>query len=117
MGDFVEALEADELRDGEMKAMSLSGKKILMARAGGNYYAADNSCPHLKGSLSDGTLEGSVVTCPRHGSQFDLTDGHAVRWTDWSGVKLALARTLKPPRSLKTYQVKVEGGQVLVAID
>ena len=117
MSDFVEVLGTQELRDGEMKAVSIAGKKILVARAGGDYYAADNACPHLKGSLADGTLEGSVVTCPRHGSQFDLADGHVVRWTDWSGMKLSLARTLKSPRPLKTYQVKVEGDKVLINVD
>jgi 3-phenylpropionate/trans-cinnamate dioxygenase ferredoxin subunit len=117
MGDFVEALGTDELKDGEMKAVSIAGKKVLVARVGEDYYAADNSCPHLKGSLADGTLQGSVVTCPKHGSQFDLADGHAVRWTDWSGVKLSLARTFKSPRPLTTYETKIEGGKILVAID
>ncbi len=45
----------------------------LLARVGDKYYAADNRCPHMGGKLSPGKLEGTVVTCPRHGSQFDLT--------------------------------------------
>lgn len=115
MSDYVEVFGVGELDNGTMKAVDVDKKKILLARIGGKYYAADNLCPHLKGSLSDGKLEGSVVTCPKHASQFDLTDGHMVRWTEWSGVKLSVAKVMKSPRPLKTYDVKVEDGKVLVA--
>lgn len=117
MSDYADALGADEIEAGSMKAVDIGGKKVLVARVGDKYYAADNACPHLKGSLVDGTLEGSVVTCPRHGSQFDLTDGHMVRWTDWSGAKLTVAKAFKSPRPLKMYETKVEEGRVLVARD
>jgi 3-phenylpropionate/trans-cinnamate dioxygenase ferredoxin subunit len=116
MGEFVEVAGADELKDGGMKKVSAGGKDLLLARVGDKYYAADDKCPHLGGSLSGGTLEGTVVTCPKHGSQFDLTDGHMVRWTDWSGFKQSMAKTFKSPRPIDTYEVKVEGGKVLVAI-
>jgi 3-phenylpropionate/trans-cinnamate dioxygenase ferredoxin subunit len=116
MGEFVEAAGADELKDGGMKKVSPGGKDLLLARVGDKYYAADDKCPHLGGSLSSGTLEGTVVTCPKHGSQFDLTDGHMVRWTDWTGFKQSMAKTFKSPRPIDTYEVKVEEGKVLVAI-
>lgn len=115
MSEYVEVSAAGELEPGAMKAVDVEGKKVLLARVGDDYYAADNVCPHLKGSLAGGKLEGTVVTCPRHGSQFDLTDGHVVRWTEWSGVKQTLARTLKSPRPIKTYEVKVEGDKILIA--
>jgi nitrite reductase/ring-hydroxylating ferredoxin subunit len=38
-----------------------------------------------------------------------------VRWTDWTGLKLALTKIAKSPRPLRTYEVRVEGGKVLVA--
>jgi 3-phenylpropionate/trans-cinnamate dioxygenase ferredoxin subunit len=71
----------------------------------------------MGGSLSEGKLEKTVVTCPRHHSQFDLVDGHVVRWTDWSGIKLSLAKMVKSPRPVNTYRVKVEGGKVMVEVD
>ena len=116
MAGFVDVLGVDDLEDGKMKKFTIGGKNILVAREGERFYAADNTCPHLKGSLADGKLEGSLVTCPKHGSQFDLTDGHVVRWTDWSGVKLSMAKTFKSPRPIKIYETKVEGDRVLVAI-
>ena len=85
-----------------------------MANVDGEYFIADARCPHMGGHLPEGTLEGTIITCPRHQSQFDLRDGHNVRWTDWEGVQLSVARLLRHPRSLRVYDVKVEGGDVLV---
>ncbi len=36
-------------------------------------------CPHQRASLARGEIEGSVVTCPAHGSRFDLISGERVR--------------------------------------
>jgi len=110
---FVEIGVKNEFIDGHMKMASVSGREILIARVGDNYYAADNRCPHMGGNLSQGKLKGTVVTCPRHHSQFDLTDGHVIRWTDWSGLKLSLSKLLKSPRPLKVYEVKVDGEKIL----
>lgn len=116
MSDFIEVAGTNELKDGAMKMVTIQGQEFLLARVGGKYYAADNRCPHMGGNLSQGKLEGTIVTCPRHHSRFDLTDGHVVRWTDWSGVRLSVAKLVRAPRPLKTYEVKVEGNKVLVSI-
>jgi len=113
---FVEMATINELTEGSMKMATIEGREILLARVGNNYYSADNRCPHMGGNLSQGKLEGTVVTCPRHHSQFDLTDGHVVRWTDWSGLKLSLGKVLKSPRSLKMHEVKVEGEKIMVEV-
>jgi 3-phenylpropionate/trans-cinnamate dioxygenase ferredoxin component len=113
---FVEIATTDELNDGNMKMTRVSGREILLARVGDNYYSADNRCPHMGGNLSTGKLEGIVLTCPNHHSQFDLTDGHVIRWTDWSGLKLSIGKLLKSPRPLKTYEVKIEEGKILVDV-
>jgi nitrite reductase/ring-hydroxylating ferredoxin subunit len=52
-------------------------------------------CPHKLGPLNEGTLEGSTVTCPWHGSQFDVRTGAVVHGP------------AKDP--LKTYRVVIEG--------
>jgi 3-phenylpropionate/trans-cinnamate dioxygenase ferredoxin subunit len=117
MAEFVEVPGAGELQSGQMKMFNVGKSEILLARIGDDFYAIDNRCPHMGGSLAEGTLEKTVVTCPLHHSQFDLVDGHAVRWTDWSGIKLSMARVLKSPRPVNSYKVKVEGGKVLVEVD
>ena len=117
MAGFVEVPGGYEIKSGEMKQFNVAGREVLLARFGNDFYCADNRCPHMGGKLSKGKLEKTIVTCPVHHSQFDLTDGHVVRWTDWSGVKLSLAKMIKSPRPIKTYKVKVEGGKVLVETD
>ena len=117
MTEFIEVPGGNELQSGQMKMFNTGKGEILLARVGDDFYAADNRCPHLGGKLSEGKLENTIVTCPRHRSQFDLVDGHVVSWTDWTGVKLSLARMVKSPRPLNTYKVKVEGSKVLVAVN
>jgi 3-phenylpropionate/trans-cinnamate dioxygenase ferredoxin subunit len=116
MAELVEALQKADLQEGSMQAVKVGGKELLMAKVGDSYYAADNLCPHLKALLSNGTLKGTVVTCPSHFSQFDLKDGSVVRWTNWSGFKLALSKLFRKPRPLNTYRVQLDGERVLVEL-
>ena len=116
MGKFVEVTQIDDLEDGTMKAVNTAEREILLARLGDNYYAADNRCPHMSARLSQGKLDGTIVTCPRHGSQFDLSDGRVVRWTDWPGWISAVGKIVKAPKPISTYKVKIEGDKILVEI-
>lgn len=117
MGGFVEVARTGDLPDGTMMKATVSGQEILLARAGDGYYASQLRCPHLGGMLARGTLQGTIVTCPLHHSQFDLVDGRVVRWTDWSGVTLAVGKRLRAPRPLRVYPVRVEGDRVLVKVE
>jgi 3-phenylpropionate/trans-cinnamate dioxygenase ferredoxin subunit len=117
MSEFVEIPGASELKNGGMKMFRLGDHEFLLARVDGTFYAADNRCPHMGGNLSSGRLEKTVVTCPRHHSQFDLADGHVIRWTDYSGFKLSMAKIMKSPRTLKIYKTKTEGGTIMVEVD
>ena len=103
-----------DLIEGTMKKYQVQGTEILIARVEGKYYAAQNKCPHFGGDLSKGKLEGSIVTCPRHGSQFNLTDGSVVRWLNGAGLISAIGKTLKSPQKLNTYNVKVDGQDIMV---
>jgi 3-phenylpropionate/trans-cinnamate dioxygenase ferredoxin component len=109
MGDWIEVGKSGDLADGQVKMVRAGGKQILLARVGDRYLAADNRCPHLGGNLSAGKLEGTVITCPLHHSRFDLTDGHVVRWTDWTGVMASVARAVRASRPIRTYAVRIEG--------
>jgi 3-phenylpropionate/trans-cinnamate dioxygenase ferredoxin subunit len=115
MSEFTEVAKTEELESGTMKMVMAEDREILLARIGDKYYATDDRCPHMKGDLSHGKLEGTVVTCPRHGSQFDITNGRVVRWLK-GGLTSKLGGILKPSKALRTYSVKVEGGKVLVEV-
>ncbi|MFW6150971.1 MAG: Rieske (2Fe-2S) protein [Chloroflexota bacterium] len=116
MADYMDAMSTQDLQDGQMKAVELKGNDILVARSGDQFYAASNVCPHMKARLSGGTLDGSIVSCPRHASRFDLRDGHVVRWTDWSGLKFALVKMFRSPRPLPTYKTRVEGDRLKIEV-
>jgi 3-phenylpropionate/trans-cinnamate dioxygenase ferredoxin subunit len=105
-----------ELADGAMKHAPTEKGEVLVARVGEKYYVADNRCPHMGGRLSQGKLEGTVVTCPLHGSQFDLKDGKVVRWLKGSGLMAKVGKALKSPKTLTTYPVKVKDDQILIEL-
>jgi nitrite reductase/ring-hydroxylating ferredoxin subunit len=61
----------------------------------GAFCATQAKCPHRQGPLNEGKLEGSTVTCPWHGSQFNVCSGAVLRGP------------AQVP--LQTYRVTVEG--------
>lgn len=116
MTDFVEAGKASELEEGTKRAVEVCGTRVLLIGSGGKYYAISNRCPHLGGNLSQGHLQGTVVTCPVHGSQFDITDGHVIRWLKGSRPLQAISKMLKRPKPVATYEVKIADNKILVEI-
>jgi nitrite reductase (NADH) small subunit len=55
---------------------------IALFNVDGTLYALDGICPHQGGPLGKGCLEGTLVTCPWHGWQFDVRTGqHQVNQT------------------------------------
>ncbi|HEX5415547.1 MAG TPA: Rieske 2Fe-2S domain-containing protein [Chloroflexota bacterium] len=79
VSDFTDALPEGGLPEGQMRRAMVSGVPILLTRYLGQIYAMGDTCTHLGCSLSEGRLDGDVVTCPCHDSQFRVTDGAAVR--------------------------------------
>jgi 3-phenylpropionate/trans-cinnamate dioxygenase ferredoxin subunit len=114
VSDFIPVAIVTDVKDGTMKKIMVEGYEFLLARIQERYYCTDAYCPHLGGDLSQGTLAGTVLTCPLHHSQFDITDGRILQWTDLSGTILTAAKNQRPPRSLRTYPVKIEGNSILV---
>jgi nitrite reductase/ring-hydroxylating ferredoxin subunit len=68
---------------------------VAVFNVDGTFCATQNRCTHKQGPLSEGKLEGSTVTCPWHGSQFNVCTGAVLRGP------------AKDP--LKTYRVIVDG--------
>ena len=59
----------------EMRVFDVGGTRVNIASALGHLYAFDDECTHMGCSLAKGKLDGTTVTCPCHGSQFDVTSG------------------------------------------
>ena len=66
---------ANDVSAGAMRVFDVAGTKVSVARVGRHLYAFDDTCTHLGCSLAGGKLDGTIVTCPCHGSQFDVSSG------------------------------------------
>lgn len=107
--DFVQVASIIEVPSGTSKKVTVQGKEILLANIGGNFSAVDNVCTHLGGDLSLGTLEGNVLTCPRHQAKFDVTTGRNV-----SPPKVSPYSPKIP--NLTAYPVKIENGKISIKL-
>jgi 3-phenylpropionate/trans-cinnamate dioxygenase ferredoxin subunit len=72
---FIRVAPLKAIRVGELRAFDVLGTPVAVANLDGRYFAFDDTCTHAGCSLADGSLEGNVVTCECHGSQFDVTSG------------------------------------------
>ena len=70
---------ARDIASGEMRVFDVAGTKVNIASVGGQLHAFDDTCTHKACSLAKGKLNGTTVTCPCHGSQFDVTTGEVLR--------------------------------------
>ena len=73
--DFVEVAKVNEIPDGKMKHFEVDGKEVLVANMDGKFSAISDRCGHMNALLSMGNLTGTTVTCPFHGSKFDVVTG------------------------------------------
>jgi nitrite reductase/ring-hydroxylating ferredoxin subunit len=77
--EFTAVLDEAALDGAAMQAVELDGTPVLVARSqSGGLCAIASTCSHLGGPLAEGSRDGDVVTCPWHGSRFDLCSGHVV---------------------------------------
>ncbi|MEO2201101.1 MAG: non-heme iron oxygenase ferredoxin subunit [Nitrosopumilus sp.] len=100
MGKII-ACKTSDISPGKMIKVSIDGKDILVANIDGKYCATDDSCTHSGSSLSEGKLDGCVITCGWHAAQFDCGTGKLVKFP----VKI---------RDLASYNVIVESDNVFV---
>jgi 3-phenylpropionate/trans-cinnamate dioxygenase ferredoxin component len=107
--EYVKVADKTDLPAGKMIVVTAAGKEILLANVEGSYYAIANKCTHLGGALSEGSLAGNIVTCPRHGACFDVKTGKNVGEAKIAFVKMKVKDEV-------SYPVKVEGTDILVGI-
>ena len=62
-----------------LRVFDVAETNVNIASPGGHLYAFDDTCTHKGCSLAKGKLDGTTVTCPCHGSQFDVTSGAVLR--------------------------------------
>lgn len=107
--NYIYAATVADVEPGNMKAVSVEGKELLLANVGGQIFALQRSCPHMGADLSRGKIVGSTVVCPLHKAAFDLATGEALD-------KAKLMFLKFPTKDAETYRVKVENGSIFVEI-
>ena len=79
MGRIIVA-KTNEIKPNQIKQVSIDGKDIVVINIDGNYFAINDTCTHAGGSLSEGKVEGSIITCDWHGAQFDCKSGKLIKF-------------------------------------
>ena len=102
MSDFIKVANTGDLKPGENKVVNVNGTEVALFNVDGEFFATTNTCSHKGGPLGEGFLESDVVTCPWHGWRFNVKTG---------------VSPVVPTAKVPTYKVKIEGGEVLVALD
>ncbi|MFJ4026807.1 Rieske 2Fe-2S domain-containing protein [Paenarthrobacter sp. NPDC089714] len=67
-----EVSNIDDLWEGEMTAVEVEGKSVLLVNNDGEVLAFKNRCPHQEWPLDDGDLDGRKLTCAQHLWEFDV---------------------------------------------
>lgn len=112
-----------------MVHVEAAGREVLLVNVGGHFHAVSDRCSHEGARLSNGRLDGAVVTCPAHGSRFDVSTGKNLSgpvMADLPGLEQLSPRAMARekmaemgavrPADLPVYRVTVENGRVLVEI-
>ena len=118
----IQVANLDEVVEGEFLRCTAKGKKLLLTKVKGQISAIENRCPHLGLPLAKGKICDGAVTCPFHGSRFDLLSGENIDWTTtffgaplpgWSQKLVAMG---KAPQPVSSFAVECEGENVFVRI-
>ena len=99
--EWVTVAKTEDLAEGQMIGAGVEGLELLVANVGGQYRAIGSVCTHEGGPLAEGDLYDNIVTCPWHGSEFDVETGE---------VETPPATEPEP-----VYEVRIEGNEIQVA--
>lgn len=75
---FYAAAWVKDVVPGQGLRARLGEKDMALFHLEGHFFAIDNDCAHRQGPLSQGHLDGNVVTCPLHRWRYDVTTGQSV---------------------------------------
>jgi nitrite reductase/ring-hydroxylating ferredoxin subunit len=102
-GDFIVAARSEAVTEGQMTAVKVAGRRVILTRHNGRLYAIDSSCPHAAADLAKGSLRSWQLCCHEHDYCFDIRSGRLV-WPE------------DEPYRLRRYETREEGGQVKVRL-
>jgi 3-phenylpropionate/trans-cinnamate dioxygenase ferredoxin subunit len=103
MARWVPVADETEVPRGGFKLVVVDGLEIAVFNVDGTLCCIEDLCTHDGGNLVEGDLEGRVVTCPRHGAQFDVCTGEAL--------------SLPAVASTPVHRVRVTEGRIEVEVE
>jgi len=86
MANLIKIAEVTDVPAGQAAAFTVEGQRIALFNVEGTYYAIADTCTHADGPLSEGEVQGTKVTCPWHGAEFDLKTGAVLGPPAFEGV-------------------------------
>jgi len=100
---WVKVGKTTDVEKGTAKVVEACGKRLALCHTSDGFYAVDDMCSHDRGPLGEGKVWDHRIECPRHGAQFDVTNGKAL--------------SLPAIRPIKAYKTRVdEDGEVEVEV-
>ncbi|MEU6413546.1 Rieske 2Fe-2S domain-containing protein [Microbispora sp. NPDC046933] len=119
---FTRVLAERDLTENSPRRVRAGDVDVVLVRADGRIHALDNACPHLGAPLSQGWLRDGSLTCPWHGSQFELHSGESLNGPSvapapcfqtrvrdgWIEVRRMPAVATAPPGSTLVHQQEVQ---------
>jgi 3-phenylpropionate/trans-cinnamate dioxygenase ferredoxin subunit len=100
---FLKAATLDEVPFGRVKVIGFGDEEVALCNVDGEIYAIANVCTHDDGPLGAGYLLGDEIECPRHGARFNVRTG--------------AVKTLPAIVPIPTYEVMIDGDDILVDLD
>ncbi|MBS4097605.1 MAG: non-heme iron oxygenase ferredoxin subunit [Sulfuricella sp.] len=77
MDNWTDVATVAELPPGSRRVVDVDGTLVAVFNLAGAYHAIEDTCPHDRGELASGTLEGEEIVCPRHGARFSVISGRS----------------------------------------
>ena len=103
MGDWIRACEVDDIDEEDVMRFDHDGRTFAVYRSPDDeFFATDGLCTHERVHLADGLVMDDIIECPKHNGRFNYRNG--------------LAKGAPACVNLKTYPVKVDGGQVYIQL-
>jgi 3-phenylpropionate/trans-cinnamate dioxygenase ferredoxin subunit len=104
MAEWVQACAVDDVDEEDVIRFDHGGRTFAIYRSPDDqFFATDGLCTHERVHLADGLVMGDTIECPKHNGRFNYRTGAAKR------APVCV--------DLKTYQVRVDGGKVMIAIE
>jgi 3-phenylpropionate/trans-cinnamate dioxygenase ferredoxin subunit len=100
---LVRAAKIGDIPPGRVKVVEVGDEDVALCNVDGEIFAIANVCTHDDGPLGQGYLLGDEIECPRHGARFNVRTGEV--------------KTLPAIIPVPTFEVQIEGDDVLVNVD